>query len=36
MGHEDIAALMRYLHLAEVDVQKAHRRASPLDRLKKK
>lgn len=34
MGHEDIATTRRYVKFVESDLQEAHRRASPADRLK--
>jgi integrase/recombinase XerC/integrase/recombinase XerD len=34
MGHADIAILRRYVKLADADLAKAHRNASPADRMK--
>lgn len=36
MGHTDLTVLRRYVALAEADLAKAHRAASPADRLKLK
>lgn len=33
LGHEDLATVKIYVQLAEVDLQRAHRLASPVDRL---
>ena len=33
MGHADLTVLRRYLDLVEADLEKAHRRASPVDHL---
>jgi integrase/recombinase XerD len=34
MGHEDLETLQRYVKLAQVDLAKGHRQASPADRMK--
>ena len=36
MGHEDLTVLRRYVALAQADVEDAHRRASPVDRRKRR
>jgi site-specific recombinase XerD len=36
MGHNDLATLRRYVALAEADLSRAHRAASPVDRMKLK
>ena len=34
MGHADLTVLRRYLDLTKADLERAHRRASPVDNLK--
>ena len=34
MGHEDISTTQNYVGLDEKDIEQAHRKASPMNRLK--
>jgi len=34
MGHEDITVLRKYIKYAKQDLAAAHRKASPVDRMK--